>query len=369
MKLPIEPRVPPLRSSGMKILHQCRRKFLWSEIYRLRRGIKGTPLRIGTYVHHMLVSRYRGQTAQQAFESASDYLTGEREVLLKQMKDGIIKSGERFESISKQMSEDLQKAYAMLDAFLTYYPINPNREVVGTEMFFEVQLEGFSMPIQGQIDLLLRDRKTGRLTIVDLKTHGVTTAIRAATNVFDVQTHLFYTLGLQDMLEKQVDLPLSSSRVPFCDSSFHLGLRSDSDLLRGSKLSDFTHIEYFLLKKPTIKCCKKDDYDLGNYIQRVRKWYDEQTTQNPNDPPFAVSSQPIQGNPLTDPESLLKLQDHAKAASHDPMDFAWFYKTADDTMCSSRLGSCPYLDLCRTDRARGQWPVMITMTYHQEERT
>lgn len=357
LKLPIDPRVPALRSSGMKTLHKCRRKFLWSEIYGLRRGETSTALRIGTYVHRMLSAQFQGRSLQVAFDEMAEYIADEKKEMASRLKNGILASGEHFEGVCRQMSEDLQKAYAMLDAFLTYYPLPSDVEVLATELFFEVKLPQLKTPIQGQIDLILRNTKTRKITLVDIKTHGQTTASRSATNIFDVQTHLFYTLGLQAMLAHAYPVPGYAPLVT-----------AKPPELSGLLVEDFTHIEYYLLKKPTIKCCKTDDYDLGNYIRRVRRWYDEQTEKNPNDPPFAVSSQPILGNPLERAEVHSQLADHNQAAQMAPDDFAWFYRTADETQCSGIFGTCPYLDLCRTDRARGQWPVMIDQTYRQEYR-
>lgn len=360
LQLPIEPRVPPMRSTGMRTLHQCRRKFYWSELYGLKRGEDSSALRIGTYVHLMLAAQYRGRTSQEAFEEAVEDQTFEQEALLTRTKTSILASGERFESISKQMTEDLQKAYAMQDAFLAYYPLTPEQEVLATEVFFEVKVPGLEAPLQGQIDLILRHRKTKKLTLVDIKTHGQTTQSRVATNVFDVQTHLFYTMGLQSMLAATNDPPRWE---PFAELT-----SPPPSELRGIPVEDFTSVEYFLLKKPTIKCCKKDDYDLGNYIQRVRKWYDEQTEKDPNNPPFAASIQPILGNPLDRPEAIRQLEEYDKACQMNPTHIHWFFRTADSSQCSGNFGDCPYLALCRTDQTRGQWPVLIKETFRQEFR-
>ena len=359
MKLSIEPRIPPLRSSGMKTLHKCKRMFLWSEIYGLRRGVQTEALRIGTLSHIMLTERYKGANAGEAYAVAVEAVNDERENLATMLRDGILKSGERFESISNQMTLDLQKSYAMVDAFLAYYPISVTQEVLATELFFEVRVPGIKPPIQGQIDLILRNKTTGKLSIVDIKTHGTSTLTRAATNVFDIQTHLFYTVGLQALLNKSAGLSIE----PFAR------LTSEApNLLRGFKVRDFSTVEYFLLKKPTIKCCGKDDYDVDKYIPRVRTWYDEQTEKNPDDPPFAYSAQGLHVNPLTNPEDMQRLREYAEAATHDPDDLPWFYKTANDMQCSSTFGTCPYLGLCRTDRARGQWSTLIEQTFRQEFR-
>lgn len=350
-QLSIEPKVPTLRSTGLRTLHECRRKFLWSEHYGLRRGVKAQPLRIGTYGHHMLVASFRGQSLPSAFDDMAELLADEKKAILAHAG-----AGDRLEALFSQMSEDLQKAYAMVCTFLPYYPIPVDVQVLATELFFELRVPRLRTLVQGQIDLVLRNRTTGKITLVDIKTHGIKTTIRAATNVFDAQTHLFYTLGLRALLGAcDADDPTLLSPIP--------------EEFSGLSVDDFTSIEYFLLKKPTIKCCKTDDYDLGNYLRRVRRWYDKQTKENPKEAPFAVSFQSIKGSPLRSEEAQRLLHDYDLAAQHDPTDLDWFYKTGNYTQCAGLFGTCAYLDLCRTDRARGQWPVMIDQTYRQEFRT
>ena len=360
MNLPYQAIEPTLRSTGMKTLHKCRRKFLWQERYGLRRGIDSEALRIGTYVHLMLKQRYDGNDPGEAYKVAVLHADVQREKLQMQLRDGILPSGDRYEGVSRQMTSDLEKAFAMVDAFLAYYPLTSQQRVVATELHFKFQAPAITQPLEGQIDLVLVNEKTRKLSIVDIKTHSVKTTVRAATNVFDVQTHLFYVAGLQAILASRGSHTLPGYGVLVSPPPVDFPMLSPLDL---------TAVEYHLIKKPTIKCCKTDGYDLGNYVQRVRKWYDIETEKNPSDPPLAFTSQPVRGNPLEDPENIVRLEEYDLLARADPQRFTHFYKTANETECAGIFGTCPFLDLCRTDKARGQWAPMLENTYRQEYRS
>jgi len=109
---------------------------------------------------------------------------------------------------------------------------------------------------------------------------------------------------------------------------------------------------------PTIKCCKKDDFDPAKYIDRVRNvWYPEQETMGKHDDkkqPSVRSVTHFGDRPIR--PSLLKLTQEVCVKSHGQPQLSLYPECGNNyTCCGSGGGKpCPYLPLCRRETPR-EW--------------
>lgn len=124
---------------------RCRREYYYNVIDNLEPIKRSDPLVFGTVMHRALASYYRdGLYLPQAF---------------------LDKAYEEFLSTElTELGEHMCRAYCL------EYP-NDNWEVLGTELPIKADVPGTMVTLTGTLDLLIRDKDTGRVWAVDHKTY------------------------------------------------------------------------------------------------------------------------------------------------------------------------------------------------------
>lgn len=323
VQLGIPTRVPPIRSSSLATAQKCPRLFLYQ--YRLglhARGYK-SPLALGTLFHKALASLFLGTSLTNVVESLVEEVSRTTSKLILEAPPTGMLFGTPVEKVVDSMKIDLWKAVAMAQIFWEHSPVNTRVfEVMDSpigclvEKVIQVEVPGISVPIRFPCDLVIRNKESGEVWIVDHKTTSMRTDVRAKGLVLGSQGKL-YRLGLQKALD-----------------SWGLGR--------------VVGVVYNVIQKPTIKFCPdtKDKGGITDYVARMREWYSEKSKAGEH--PLLQMWSRFSGPP-EDPELMVRLKEHARM-SKARIDLDEFYR-AGDSVCHDFNSPCPFLDICGTDPA------------------
>ncbi len=330
-------RISPVRSSAMKDFEHCPRKFL----YRYKLGISSRvyqpSLHTGQVFHRILQSLFMGTPREEALESFKQYLHQFcNKILATADECGFTPNGKSVASVVKAAEEDYNKARAMAVAFMSFKPFDWSKwEILTTpdgtpcvELLLEAKVKGIPVPLIAPCDLALLKKDTKEVWIVDHKTTSTDTKARAQSVKISPQIAL-YRLVLQCHIEAWAE-----------EHSKYKGLRVVGSI-------------HNIVKKPTIKYCKKDA-TFQAYIERVTEWYKEKHEADPTHSPILQSETYFSGPVLTR-EIWIRLRQQARASRAAP-DLDRFYR-AGDYACHEFNSVCPYLDLC--DSSPVMWPDIV----------
>lgn len=125
---------------------------------------EGSPLSKGTLWHSVLEIHYLGiqsvQRGERTEEEAKDWIAAELSLLLWDQKTG-------------QQSELQSLVWWMYQGYVDMYSFDSGWEILGVEVKFQQRLHGPDGPspfiLKGKLDLVVRDRKTRKIWVVDHK--------------------------------------------------------------------------------------------------------------------------------------------------------------------------------------------------------
>lgn len=326
-------RIPPVRSTPLAILDECRRKFLYAFKLGISSKVTERPLAVGTFVHLVLKALFTGKAEAEALQAAEAALRKNQASLVSAADPaGFLPGGADLKQTLEDLDEDYHKARAMAICFWRFKPFNVEEwEVLkapdGTplvEVVLECEIKGIGVPLRSPCDLALINKKTGEVWIVDFKTTTFDPRIRAIPTRISPQLAM-YRFVLQAHL----------------DSWAKQGLMPQLTVI-GSI--------HAIIKKPTIKYCPdtKDKGGFHCYIERLIQWYKDAEARNPDNPPLARDPNRFSRPPMTR-EFWNRLVQYAELARATP-DFDRFYK-AGEGACLKYNRPCPFMVLCNSSPA------------------
>jgi len=308
-----EVRTVHLRSTGMSDFELCPRKFLFRHRAGLVPRSTGSPaLARGDIFHRIIASILVGDDPLVAERKAHERMEELRFGLAKHVGPaGYLPNGSTPEEAAKALESNTLVAIAMSRAYRRFHQ-------VGTWTIAGLRV------LEGSVEVPITAEEDGRLdcVVVDRNNH---------TYVLDHKTCSW------NLTQYARTLPLSAQTLiyPRLLTRFLVGLP-------GCQASG---ICYCIIKTPSIRCSRVDDFSLAKYAKRVEEWYEE----NPNDTMLRTFIRPS--------HELIKLSVGRLAAAHHAAvrvpNVADFPGTG-GSACQAYNTLCPYLSLCTTDTAR--WP-------------
>lgn len=308
---------PLLHSSNLSLHGICERKFYFSERLGLRlAGDYASALHTGSIFHEATARALQdGQLEELRKTVEKDTAILADEIRASADSTGILPNGKEAGKVVQQLHDDTNKALAMAECFFEAYPVNPAEyEVVAVEMPVTTMIAGIKRPVTGKLDLVLREKATGHLWLVDHKTAGENPARTVESLSYDGQLLLYRLLAM--------------AAFP-------------NNIVAG-----FIHQ---IIQKPTIKYCGKDA-DFDAYVGRVREWYPEREREaaiaGPARSPFLRSKVSFQGFHLpADFVTLLKRVDRAARANLKPANHP---RCCNKYTCNGlgNMPPCVYRKLC-----------------------
>lgn len=329
-----ETRRAPVRSSGIGLLSECPRKFMFR--YRLGLvplGDKTFALDTGTIYHWFMQELFleNGDFARAA-RRASEFLSRRRDEwasradLTGVMPDGTllddtVKASERSFSLAQVMAEISRSKF--------FGPFLRDYEVLATEQAIEVQIKGITRPLRCKPDVLLLHKENQTLMIMDHKTTSYNTSWRAAVASFEEQV----------LLNRIVVAAQFPETPP-------------------------TAFVHNIIRKPGLRYPAKKYPTWESYLEACREWYVVQETKDPKNPPLLQSLLALVG-PVLSPEFYVRLTETSTACGCIP-DPCRFYRNSH--ACLGRFGNqpCPYLRLC--SKGMSAWADEIRTGYRQHFR-
>lgn len=308
----------PVTSSGMGDHELCPRKFL----FRHRAGLvprsrSVSSLRRGHVFHAIIADLLRGGDRDWAESTVTKNLANEiQETLALVSPAGYLPNGKTPEEFVKTAEGDGKVAIAMSRAYAKFFDVQPGSigglEVVDTLIESEVRQVIGSFEA-GTLDVLVRDPKTGELWVFDHKTCSWDLAQYARTLPLAAQSLLY------PMLARTIIAPTAAAKI--------------------------AGICYGIIKTPTIKCCKTDDFDLTKYAKRVEKWYEDQHTD-------VMLRTFIRPSHELGKFSAKRLDNVATASISLPV--VENFPATGGSACQAYNTLCPYIGLCTRDTTG--WP-------------
>ncbi len=359
--LPIMPKRADIRSSSMGTLQKCSRRYMWEERYGLRRAgnYYSEALSVGTLSHILLNSLYMGESLHTGVQKAVGYIADKERAILDQLSGGTkTLPGMPLDKITKGMQADLSKSHAMVNGWNKF--IGPREladwDVLAVEPYIRAKIPGISAYIAGELDIVMRHRRTQELRIFDHKTTAKSAVQRAISCAWEPASTIIYPILLREVCAGGSNVEVTVSKYGF----------GDLEEIRLSDPSNVTSTVHNILRKPTISFCNKDK-TFDDYLDRVADRY-EQDMKDPLSAPFVQSITKYHGHPLELEENAVKLREIDRAAVAK-VDIHRFPRTMSSDTCTA-YGLCPLAELCMTQNvAATQWPAIITGKFEQEYRS
>lgn len=359
-------RKPELHQSGVEDWWRCKRYFALRDRLGLR--FKGTaPARapwLGNLYHSYAQDYYLGRDVQYTEARLLKQTEETRsELEAQEDKDGMPESSRNSQTFYEQSVRDIQLAKAMILVFIATYPFDPTAtEVVLVEQKLTATIPGVPVPITGTIDLMLRDRASGEVWLVDHKTSSRNLLHRAESFSFEIQPAIYKILGEQYL--KSVGIP------PRCLVGFVHNCLKVPGIQFGRDDRDCTEVEHTLTRGP-----RKGEVEIRreyegvprfeNFLKRVTDWYKSEgryasgSDTRTSDPTLLQSWVRFDtGGIAPDDRAILAEVGRAYKVVPDPIRF---YRQR--TGCLAYQQRCPFLDLCKSHCRL--WPLIVKEKYVQ----
>lgn len=327
---------------------------------------------IGELVHLFITTMFQDGDEDLALATMKKKVAQKQAALLTGLTDG--RPVQKSASIQPEwatrrieaLAQDGKKAEMMGRIFVdNFLGTVGNMEVVSEfiEAPLHWEMPSREVPLAGRLDLVLRDKTTGKYWIWDLKTMSpkFSTLNRAAMFKQDVQPW-FYKILLQQALKERGYKKLSAGGTPIGPPS----------------VGGVIHV---IFQKPGLAFCKKDK-TFDNYVQRCKTdFYDARFAEvkagtRTDGPPVLVSKLTLGRVPGWVITRLNQLEYACSTPICDQIgapllalkDKSFFSKWAPDcTACFDYNTECAYLPICKADEKL--WPRIVANHYEQEFRS
>lgn len=322
-----------IHASGIQQYQQCRRKYMYSELFHLRRkGEVSDALWMGTCFHRYMQELVQGRSNAEAksivsvdVAKSADALQGKADAM------GFLPGGKSISNVLATMGEGNDKAYAMACWANDNHPWTEIEDYAGTtwtpvaqEETFRVKFKGMPAWCRATFDLVIVDEKRNELWIVDHKTTSWSPSTIVRTYAYSVQARLY---------RRMAELCFPDYKV--------MG------------------VCHGVLLKPTIR--QKQKQDFTDYLEEVAEWYSAtgRWTKNQErwakDPPFLRSWVRFTG----DDKEMDYLLDEVQTASRARPDLYRFDRN--EKTCFQFNRDCEYMPLCTSDE--NMWAQVIEEMY------
>lgn len=310
-----------LRSTGLSDFEKCPRYFLFRHRAGLvPKGQRSAALFRGEIMHGLLASRLGGMSANEAERLARTTMGAYKEsVLATVTAAGYTPSGQTPEEAVASIESETKVAIAMSRAYCKFFDVGSGH--VGGMNVFEGLIEEYveESGISGQLDAVVLDETRNELYVLDHKTTGIDPVQYARTLPLTAQTALYPRL-LHARVEPDLGIPEEGPLT-------------------------IAGIIYNIIRTPTIRCCKTDDFNLDRYAERVEKWYED----NPQTTMIQTVIRPS--------AELRRLSEPRLARGRDActaLPVLENFPATGGTACTAYNSVCPFMGLCTRDTAG--WP-------------
>lgn len=334
VQLNIKPQNVDIHVSDMRTFYKCRRKHLFQTMYGLRRkyAAPSPALYTGSLYHtirqHATIS---GGIAGGLF--AADAIHNQTvHDLMTQVNDiGLLPGGKNWAYVLADMDDCLSKAKTMASWSYNRKPWPPPEEVddweiLGVEQVIRARIPVIRYWARVKLDLVVRQKSTGHVWIVDYKTIGDPPAEAVKQYMFDEQPRL-YTAVAHKAYEQ------------------YGGVQG---------------FIYSVISRPTIRLKKNQSFE--DYLLEIEEWYegkgrhDDKLAARIKEPLYLL--QPLHYASHLDDEMLFTLKEYKMALKARP-DLPRFGRNKD--ACFDYNSRCPYWDLCTDDELL--WPTTLADRY------
>ena len=365
--LGISSRQVPMRSTASSCLSQCERKFMFRERYGLvPRANYQAALVLGELVHLYITTVFRTGDEEAGRAGVKMAVARQQATIVESLTGGrklTKRDSVQPEWATQQMealAQDAKKAEMMGRIFVDkFMGTVGNMEVVSEfiEAPLHWEMPDREVPLAGRLDLVLRDKKTGKYWIWDLKTMSAkfSSLNRAAMFKQDVQPWFYKLLLTQALRERGY--------------KGHDGKRPS--------VAGVIHVIY---QKPGPQFCGKDK-TFDDYVVRCKKDFYElrfaevRAGTRKDGPPVLVSKLPLGRVPGWVMTRINQLEyacstpicDNIGAPLDTLKDKSFFSKWAPNcTACFDYNTECAYLPLCKVSEEL--WPRVVANHYLQSFR-
>lgn len=360
-------------------MRECYRKFMWAERLGLKPKGYQSALAIGEVVHAVIAGVLRGATLEQSICASVSLITDIEKTLIDAAgASGILPSGRPVVAVLDSMYRDFQKAKAIAAWMWKRHPLSPAVwEALCVEKLLEMNYTTLKRPIRVRIDALMRMKDTDDVYILDHKTTSLSPIGRASIVQIEIQPRI-YRIVAQSYIEQYnkehhtnykvvgfihqiIQKPTIQFSPQTLDALTKPGAYPDAirnKLDKGTSLTEKQAEQKAQIDAEAQQDLKHEtEYD--KYLDRVVRWYDERTSDQPHDPPFVRSTIRFSG-PLMSQETLMALRE-VDRASNARVDPSRFFRDPSGNSCYKYNSMCPYMDLCTASPE--QWPAIVKLRY------
>ena len=360
---------PTIHQSHVEDWWKCKRYYA----LRHRFGLvpKGAPEarapRLGRFYHSFAQDYYLGKDVAYTESRLHREVEQVAEAMeAREAESGVLEAGGNSQTYREQCYRDIQLAKAMLLVFAATYPLDTQRvEVLAVESRMKATLRGLKVPLEGTIDLMIRDKDSEEVWLVDHKTTSRNPLHRASTFSFELQPVIYRVLGEAHL--RSVGIP--PDRLVGC---IHNVLRTPP-IQFGREDREYTEVPHVLRSGPRKgETVVRREYTgpprFDMFLKRVTEWYrGEGQYADAHDrgrAPTLVQSwvRFEKGGVAPDDYAILEEVSRAARALPDPIRY---YRQR--TGCYAYETKCPYLDLCQSHYSL--WPSLVEERFVQEEPT
>jgi hypothetical protein len=380
---------PTIRSTAVRTLSVCRRRYALSERYGLRhKALVRKALHRGTVVHRHIELVLK-KTPDAEIDPALDALYDEfweKEILPNINKGGLLPDGTPVDEVREDTRMDHLKAKGMARAFVAKYDLYPDQwEIIGCECLITAKMPGFKLPIRCKLDLAIRNRSTRRIWIWDVKTTADPPLSVVAAAPLDIQTTINRIGAMaqwpDDIIEGFCHNVLRTPGIKFCDPTYTFAAVKPG-AKRATRVFDTeAELQEWIGLNPgawSVERRVTGDKDIEAYAERIAEWYrvrEELAEMGDKEQIYRLSLE----RPVVQsryyfgrdfPATHMRLLEEADRAGRLRIDLLnRFPDCGNMYTCLHADGrrACAYLPLCSTPRM-DNWPSVVLNRFDQSHR-
>lgn len=346
-----------VHQSTVSCMHNCKRFGFYYYILGLVKKYQKPSLAIsvGKLTHRLL--ELDGVEAEPEKVVKKEVAQTQKEISKK------IEVGEDIDgSLEKQAKindEALSKALAIYDIYKKKFPTASKLETLGAELKLKTYIPSARCYIEGVVDRIVRNKENGDIWIRDFKTSG-----RAFDEIFTGYPHSIQCLIYRLLVRSYIKENNIKGRLV----GFILDYIQTPQIKLGMKDRDYEDYKHTLKtgpRKGQVETRRKyfGDPKFSNYLNRVRRWYEDKFKDRDSDNPMRSVAIYFQDTPAEPMNLKRNLEDTARWLSEEPLP-ANFPRTLFGN-CIQFGRVCPYAILCRN--SVDNWKNIIETQYEKVE--